>query len=88
MSEFIVLFAAFACWSYITERCNCLVWALIMKARWGRHVRIQCVLNRSGRYHWRVMFAHGAYEWYARGASTRHWARNLWYKGQCKRVRP
>lgn len=88
MTSLIILVATFAGWSIITERCNCLVWALLMKARWGKLCQVQRVLNRNGRYHWRVMFDCGdVYEWYARGASSRHWLRNIWYKGAAKRVR-
>lgn len=87
MTSLIILVATFAGWSYITGRCNCLVWALLMRARWGKLCQVQQVLNRHGRYHWRVMFVGGAvYEWHARGASSRHWLRNIWYKGSAKRV--
>lgn len=67
-------------------RSNCLVWAVWAKVR-NRRRKIVCVRNSRGRRHWQVIGVDGSrWEWYAKGASQRSRFKNIWYRGEARKV--
>lgn len=72
----------------IKGRSNCLVWAVWMRLKNRKTVRIRCVRNVRGRRHWQVVVSATGhvYEWYAKGAAQRSRLANLWYRGEVKKV--
>lgn len=65
---------------------NCLIAALIAKAKHPRRVRLAVARNRSGRWHVAWTDAGVRYEFYAKGRSTMPYWQNLLYIGEIKRV--
>lgn len=65
---------------------NCLVAALVVKARDWSGVEIRFVRNRSRRWHCIWIKAGERYEFYAKGRSTMPYWRNLLYRGEVRRI--
>lgn len=73
-------------WRWWVGYGNCLTWAI---GRWVRHprtTRIIRVMNSRGRSHFQVIRDGYVWEWYSAGSSKRPRYKNIWYKGECKKV--